>query len=285
MSGNRKIASVKELPDWFDLTKYAKANSLDAKGWFNQWVARQMMIPGVYFDEVAEIINYPQLKVEYKQWIKGHVTPIRQKGIVTLDETEELMQSRKNEEESSTLKNVRPATVCEIYWAAKRIEPEKTQYMDKFFWSEDAYTGALKRQDWFDEPYHSHYFGEYDVTPDSDVFLTVDLRCPDNLILSGVKNELLKIRQQLAVKKEKQQVNNVDFNRWVEFGILPYHDLTYWASENEVTIPHRVLAYAIFPDGSKGEETIRKTTKPLTEEFFEMNTLSALKDIMESPAR
>ena len=193
----RKIASVKELPEWFDITKYAKANSLDAKGWFNQLVARQMWVPHRFItqNEEGESIYNPLLSEEYDRWIKAHVAPIRQKGIVTLEETEELKQSGKNEEEFLTLKNVRPASVSEIYWAAKRIVPEKTQYMDKFYWSEDAYTGALKREDWFDEPYHSHYFGEHDVTPDTDVFLTVDLRCPDSLILSGVKNELLKIRQ------------------------------------------------------------------------------------------
>lgn len=57
------------------------------------------------------------------------------------------------------------------------------------------------------------------------------------------------------------------FQHWTKLGVLPYLDLLISSLEEKIHITHRVLANALYPDGDKGEETIRKTTTPLVEKI------------------
>jgi len=58
--------------------------------------------------------------------------------------------------------------------------------------------------------------------------------------------------------------------------VLPYCDLSIWANYENVTIPQRVMADAIFIDGEKGEESIRRVTVPLVALLMENEAIYQL---------
>jgi hypothetical protein len=67
-----------------------------------------------------------------------------------------------------------------------------------------------------------------------------------------------------------------DFNEWIRIGILPYLDLKIWEMQENVSIPNRVMADAIFTDEISGEETVRKTTDKLACQVLEGDILKEL---------
>jgi len=95
----------------------------------------------------------------------------------------------------------------------------------------------------------------------------VDYNFTDEFLIESFKRCLTTAR-----KKHKSSYHapyrKADFMAWTKLGILPYIDLLMWSMEEKKHITHRVLASALYPDGDKGEETIRKTTAPLVEEIL-----------------
>ncbi len=282
----RKIEDVKDLPEWFDIKKYAKARTLDAKGWFNQLIVRRAGMPDKYIIQLEQgdcfYARDPALKVEFDRWYQQHVSIIRKMGIVTEKETEELNYFKKFAEASATQKNVHLTSLFEIYWAAKKIPEDKVELFNNHTIPLPRSSMPATRAKMFKESFLSHSTNSPKTT---DVFFTVNLNCPDDIILSEMKNELEKIRQNLAVRKEKKKISPFNFYKWAEFGVLPYYDLTEWALQNDIKIPNKVLAQAIFQDASKGEENIRRTTKPLAGEFVNLRTLSVLQSAIQNPER
>jgi len=94
-------------------------------------------------------------------------------------------------------------------------------------------------------------------------FLKINLNAPDDLIFTQCKAALSKARESQQVSPPRRSFTEKDFHKWYTFGVLPYCDLSIWANYKDVTIPHRVMADAIFADGVKGEESIRRVTVPL----------------------
>jgi hypothetical protein len=43
----KRIRKVSQLPEWFDLAKYSKAESLDEAGWYEQLHVRRQLLNSV----------------------------------------------------------------------------------------------------------------------------------------------------------------------------------------------------------------------------------------------
>ena len=52
-----------------------------------------------------------------------------------------------------------------------------------------------------------------------------------------------------------------DIESWIQMGVLPYLDLTLWAYLNDLNVPNRVMADAIYSDGEGNPNRVRKVTK------------------------
>lgn len=288
---NRKINRVKDLPKWFDIKKYDFARYLDAEGWLNQAVIRYMAIPEKFLalteDGKLAYESDPEIRKAYYQWYQDRLNLIRGKGIVYIDKAEQADLLKFFKEAAVVHESVRATTLLEIHWAAHKIPPGKFDYMEARYKDDHFFFNPLMRAEMFDEPFYSHHFIHSDQHSigfyKPEVFFTIDLSAPDKIILGQLKKELIKIRKELAVPKIQNQINDMVLNRWAEYGVLPYFDLACWASENKVTIPNRVYADAIFPDGGKGEDVIRKKTESLAQEFILNETIIALCVASQNP--
>ncbi len=109
----------------------------------------------------------------------------------------------------------------------------------------------------------------------------VNWELPDTILIEHFK-QFLKINRPANYDDDqyksflKKCYRKPDFNEWQRLGILPFLDLTCWASESALVIPYRVMADAIYPPGEGGEETVRKTTAPLAEMLMSEEALDAL---------
>ena len=88
---------------------------------------------------------------------------------------------------------------------------------------------------------------------------------PDKILIQQFEDYLKHVRQKYPFVKEGNKYKYPEYQKWVDYSVLPYLDLKLWAEEEGCSIPYRVMADAIFPDGDKGEEMVRKTTKKIAD--------------------
>lgn len=164
------------------------------------------------------------------------------------------------------------------------MEPEKRTYARAFFRDVIGFKGDFltagpempksdKPADWMWEPIDA-------ITTNSSNFsrlVSVNMLLPDSVLIEQFKQMLNEQRvgtKGIAPVLSKQR--KPEFNDWINFGVLPYLDLTIWATESGVSIPNRVMADAIFPVGEGGEEVVRKTTSKLAREILSKPMLETL---------
>jgi Family of unknown function (DUF6387) len=70
-----------------------------------------------------------------------------------------------------------------------------------------------------------------------------------------------------------------DFEFWIRMGILPYLDLTLWAYLNDLNIPNRVMADAIYSDDEGDPDRVRKVTKVWADDLTRSEHAGAMKQL------
>ncbi len=105
-----------------------------------------------------------------------------------------------------------------------------------------------------------------------NIYFNINLNAPDELILQEFKDQLAQARKKHQIKSRKRFFTQKDIEHWCDYGVLPFCDLISWARYAQITIPHRVIADALFKHGDKGEESIRRTTIPLTNTLLSSQT-------------
>lgn len=76
------------------------------------------------------------------------------------------------------------------------------------------------------------------------------LALPDSFLIEGFKQYVANRRKE--VKSDIQHVFcRSDFIGWANLGILPYFDLQLWSIENNIKIPNRIFANALYPQAIK----------------------------------
>lgn len=103
------------------------------------------------------------------------------------------------------------------------------------------------------------------VRHDGDVLAKVDLHSSDEKLISDFSAWLKATRLQTGITAPRKKFTSVDFANWSDSGILPYLDLTLWASANELEITQQLLGTTIYPAEFNVNlaERIRKVTRPL----------------------
>lgn len=279
----KRIRHVSNLPEWFDLARYAGAESLDTAGWYEQLSVRRDLIG---------LIGSPR----WESW-QANAPPktgqqamrvlalIRATPIVDIAK-DELLMAYFYGGALHELKALDPrysfgvhlTTVRNLYLTENNIEKDKRAYARNFFVqmfgnAEDWTTPlAYKYKDWIDEP--------IDGIADSggfDVNIRVNMLLPDKVLIEQFKRVLNELRSPLQrVGFAIENTRKPDCTDWVRFGVLPYLDLQIWQHEAGVKIPNRVMADAIFPPGEGGEEVVRKTTAKLADDLLTMKHLATL---------
>lgn len=262
------IRSGKELPRWFDITKYQAASTLDAKAWHAQLQARAECLQ---LDKDATGIVETFLKAACEDYLAAiAITPI----LDCAQSATEMIKSIFNVE-IDNFKSIwtgvyAPTAVHHIsiihtYAALREMLTVDLYQLLAQWWDEtnsldggSFFTQAAAGPEWFDKP----------VTWRDYALFKINLNAPDDLILAQCKVVLSKARKDQAATPAKRCFTAKNFNKWHEFGVLPYCDLTIWANHENITIPQRVIADAIFIDGEKGEESIRRVTVPLVSQLM-----------------
>lgn len=282
----KQIRHVSSLPKWFDLAKYAGANSLESVGWYEQLSVRSDLIGlvGSRRWESGQSSSPP----ETGQQTMRVLALIRETPIVDIAKDElltayfyggALYELKAGDPRYSF--GVHLTTVRNLYLTEGNIEKDKRTHARNFFaqifdqdrdWSTPL---AFKHKDWIDEP--------IDGIADSggfDVNIRVNMLLPDRVLVEQFKRVLNQLRsplQRAGVAIENTRMPN--FSDWIRFGVLPYLDLQIWQRETGTKIPNRVMADAIFLPGDGGEEVVRKTTAKLADDLLtrkHLETLAAL---------
>jgi hypothetical protein len=169
------------------------------------------------------------------------------------------------------LLGVRLATVREHYLTEGHIETEKRTYARKFFAQvfdhELRFSKPLKYKfvDWLRKPIDQLSSGS-----GMDLNVRVNLALPDNVLVRHFKRLL---KEERAWPRPGRKLDYAD---WIDFGVLPYLDLCCWQREVGVKIPDWVMADAIFPQGQKSDDTVRKTTAKLADKLVARSHLELL---------
>ena len=122
---------------------------------------------------------------------------------------------------------------------------------------------------WIDGPAH--------ILSHMRPILTIDPDLPDEMLIKDFKNVLTRMRDPEGECHYPAKIfRRPDFAGWVSFGALPYIDLCTWAKIENVQIPNRVMADAIFEPGEGGEEVVRKTTEKLASDLMSEGHLNQL---------
>ena len=279
------IKHASELPQWFDLKKYAGAETLDTTGWYEQLAIRR---------DLKLLIGSPR----WLSW-QGDTTPppsarqtlevlalLRATPILDISQSELLKYyfpnaavRRVKELDQRYAIGIHLTTVRDLYRTEARIERDKKSYAREYFdqefgkpKSDKNSSVASKAEDWLDDP-----VDRITNKVDFELNFRANILLPNKILIeqfTQLLNELRSPGQQdgLAIANTKAPA----FNDWINFGLLPFLDLQIWQQETGNKIPNRVLADAIFTAGEGGEEVVRKTTSKLAKEVITFRHLLIL---------
>ena len=119
------------------------------------------------------------------------------------------------------------------------------------------------------------FYNSYQAREDNNTgVLKINLSLPDSLLIENFKYYLS--AQRKIKEPDSKYFRESDFSHWSKLGILPYLDLIILEYETKSRISNRILADALYPSGEKGEETIRKTIAPLSNQLIGFYTLHQL---------
>lgn len=260
----KKIKHASELPDWFQIKNYTRAKQLNAAGWFEQISARIIINKIITLRKYAVKHNYDEDFIKLTANFGEAITLVRQNPIVDTTITPELLNYAFFDSFKSLLETkyrlsfgIRPLTIGEFKDLSNAIVKDAIQPITPV--PHEIYREYQIRK-LFDTPLNT-LTNENSSAENSIAHVNWNL--PDTLLIEHFKKYLKDHRPKETHSMQRNR--SPDFNSWHSFGVLPYLDLKIWQSEADVFIPNRVIADAIFSDGTHGEETIRKTTATITE--------------------
>lgn len=254
----QKVIFIKELPDWFDISNYKTSTKLDLKGWITQISLRtavQNYGKKYFFTGIVDGINLP-----LTESIEHTPTGVYDKAKepvqhITLDEAVWIVEVVKR------LK-IFPPDVWQSPNTYDSDEPNPNRIY-RYFQTYKNQMGAIPK------------YLPYD--PTIAEIIKVDLSVPDKILLKLFKEWLAEQRKGDITISKKTYTKSI-LRRWATNQVLPYIDLNYWATLNKVSIPHWLMAEALFPGEYQGDkiDRVRKTTLNNAEEIMEQECLYAM---------
>ena len=251
-----------ELPKWFNLKKYSDANKLDTSGWYEQLHCRMMLI------QLLRIIpNHSS-----PHWIKQAneaITLVRENPIIDITSSALLRAYfyTTPDQPLAALKENRPIDCLGIYVTqptigsicsmASTVTKEKREHAIKHFQEcASNTTGGFYQQkhpsqSWFNEPLMA------DTTDNPTI--QIDLNLTDEVLINIFPNLLKQLRKKSNTRQSGLSRRAVSTDELIKLAVLPYLDLEAWGAETKTIIPDRIMADAIFPQGTRSEDDVRTT--------------------------
>lgn len=282
-----EIRSTSELPDWFSLEKYDQATKLDAKGWYENIFHRQEFY---YISDNILLSNAKAREAnenhQDNSLLLSHIIEDGRIGFVNLMRANPIIKPMDIKIDSDKPEprrffdefygkkikgGVRSMTVRDLRMADRSLSKGRRDYskkwidqIDKILWTNK---GLVDFKNWIDEPiYKSRCCAALDSVEEttehrgtksiSQIEVVVNTDLPDSILIEDFKIWLESVR-------DSKRTRRPDFDKWASLGFLPFMDLTIWSRINDVSIPFRVMADAIFQPGEYDSETVRKTVLPI----------------------
>lgn len=265
----KRVRSVSDLPEWFGLEKYRGAELLDAAGWYEQLQVRKSisLYPESFSDDCLSFCRNNPL-IDIAQY--GPLFATAMGGALGALKSKEVHYA----------KGVHLVTLRELYLLKKSITESRRKYADSFFGQFENVTEEswferkirIPCTDWIDKPVDLQRTGSC-----LTMHAAFNLNLEDKALIDQFTNMLRTLRESMRRSGiALPHYRKPDFESWVKFGVLPYIDLRIWSDEVDASIPNRVMADAIFPQGEGGEEVVRKTTERLALDLLDEKHLEQL---------
>lgn len=284
---SKKIKSKRDLPKEFDLKKYEKLNSLSDKDLFRQIYWRMEWKDKHWSDELASYFleygcNLPLFDHDPFGEIKNERSDDYYDQFKGGREFVERYESHsKNKNKLSTGYGIGVLSRLEVMHISKDVDHIGERKGKPFSIPDEEIDELLKEDITNHGKLMSYASDPVNLVMDNlELYLSINLSVPDEILISDMKSLLPKWREELGVEADEIQINNtwsVIRKKIIEYNVLPYIDLHLWANIKGVSIPGGVLAVSLFPDGDKEQFAIAQTIRPFIDRLMTYETLEKFK--------
>lgn len=297
------IRSVRELPEWFNIRKYDDAHKLKADSWYDLLLQRWSHD---YYIELCGIEEYKKSSFfnALEQLRDEPLSLLKDEALIIGFGGGKLASLKYDKDDfAASYYGINPLTFRRMYQYEAHLEPEikkRLRYVIDKIWGGDFFLRKMTKKEekeilWakpqIDKPFKDtlRAFGKdrtYEWIANFET-VEIDLTIPDNILIEQFTSYLNHIRKKNPENAAIPTRKMPEFRKWADYGLLPYLDLKLWEKEQEIVLPNRVIADAIFDDGEKGEEVVRKTTKRIAQQVMDQKYIQfvstvAAHDIMEN---
>ena len=113
-----------------------------------------------------------------------------------------------------------------------------------------------------------------------EFFIAVSLNASDDQLCSEFRSWLKEIRRNVGLKSHVANVGEANFKRWHKERLLPFIDLSFWATTRRTKFTNASIGRVLFPNHEEGkgsvDEIVRRTTTVRANELLSHVFVSAL---------
>jgi hypothetical protein len=267
------IRNASDLPGWFDIAKYRPARQLNSVGWYEQFLLREECLYYVTEGLIKKRVT-GLLELLYDDPLIGLSTDTPLLWVFGGGKLAAFKSP--DRAASASLRGIHLITVRELFWIERKMRKGRRLYANKFadqVFEDDDGPFVFKVKQWIDRPVYDSIAARWELSEKAAI---VNLNLPDRILLDQFKQFLAEHRAKSKPKGITPRARESTYQDWINYGVLPYLDLLLWSKVKRVRIPNRVFADAIFPEGTGGEEVVRKTTAPLAMHAISKHNLEIL---------
>jgi Family of unknown function (DUF6387) len=250
---------LKEIPPWFKIANYQRVAGLDALGWYGQINVRRVC--SSQLQNMSE-----EILPEWDRPIREALFKLRTSPLA--DSTSQPFSHLAFRwcfgfKDVPAL-SVRSMLLKDLFRVERAIRPKltKAQIERAEQLVSDQSSGATARfflgsPEWMDETI------ENECIQGGFAALMINLNFPNQLLMKHFGQHLQRLRRIPGGSPKQAAKKSPTLGRWAEMGVLPCMDLLLWAEEQNGRLPDRLIADALEPSETRGEEQIRKVIRPL----------------------
>ena len=280
-----KKQTLPEIPEWFDLKKYAAVAEFDIFDWFYNMSFRIMLKPGVDKSEVEKSRSH--MESMGLQVAPDDGTYPSMFDALLVCPVKRMPPDRKRTHDCKSAKGtVMDLSVMQVLSMAEEFQKEEkyTAAWEAFNWSmttsDEWLQERLKGKDEALQDSAGDYMSEKFPASGNFVYAEVDIHAPLDDLVESFRDLIQKIKSDRGIPfHEKARFSELDFKRWHKYAVLPYFDLKLWAASKDVHIPDFLYVQALF-GGLQGDidGMFRKNTKPLEKVVMTQGCLDQLRN-------
>ncbi len=261
-----------ELPPGFAIEKYAKTKDFSLAEWLAHIEMRALC---------AHIISlkreYPQISFDPPKFTLAIIDN-------PLYSTHRLEDPSQCSKKNAYSLSVRDMKVFDYFFGGEEYQPEgfgkyiaafKKFHEEPYFFDEELLEVPLWRA-----------YDDLAISDECEVFVKIDLHATEEKIVSEFRQWLKNIRSERGIQAPSKRIGDSDVTDWLNYGLLPYLDLTNWAAANDKAITQQVMGVALFPDEYDVNlaERIRKVVTPMARAVANESFTDALRAQLHADA-